>query len=76
MSIKEEIAQSLEKLRPYLQSDGGDVEFVDYDANKGILKVRLTGSCAGCPYSQMTISNGIKRELQKQFPQLQDVLGV
>ncbi|WP_455139627.1 NifU family protein [Candidatus Hodarchaeum mangrovi] len=76
MSIKEDIAQSLEKLRPYLQRDGGDVEFVDYDVDHGILKVKLMGSCAGCPYSQMTLSSGIKNELKKQFPQLQEVLSV
>jgi len=76
MSIKEEIAQSLEKLRPYLQRDGGDVEFVDYDVDQGILKVKLMGSCAGCPYSQMTLSSGIKRTLQQEFPQLQDVQSV
>ncbi|MFX0088146.1 MAG: NifU family protein [Candidatus Hodarchaeota archaeon] len=76
MAIKEEIASSLEQLRPYLQKDGGDVEFVDYDVDKGILKVRLTGTCRGCPYSQMTLSAGIKRNLQEHFPQIQEVVNV
>jgi Fe-S cluster biogenesis protein NfuA len=76
MSIKEEIASSLEQLRPYLQKDGGDVEFVDYDIDKGVLKVRLMGTCRGCPYSQMTLSAGIKRNLQQNFPQIQDVVNV
>lgn len=74
MSINEEIANSLEKLRPYLQKDGGDVEFVDYE--DGVLKVRLMGSCRGCPYSQMTLANGIKKNLQQNFPQIQEVVGV
>ncbi|MFX1515692.1 MAG: NifU family protein [Promethearchaeota archaeon] len=74
MAIKEEIANSLEEIRPYLQKDGGDVEFVDY--KDGILKVRLMGSCRGCPYSQMTLANGIKRTLQQKFPQLKEVEGV
>jgi len=74
MAIKEEIANSLEEIRPYLQKDGGDVEFVDYA--DGILKVRLMGSCRGCPYSQMTLANGIKRTLQQKFPQLKEVEGV
>ena len=61
MAIKEEIANSLDEIRPFLQKDGGDVEFVDYE--DGILKVRLMGACRGCPYSQMTLANGIKRTL-------------
>ncbi len=74
MAIKEEIANSLEEIRPYLQKDGGDVEFVDYE--DGILKVRLMGACRGCPYSQMTLANGIKRTLQQKHPQLKEVEGV
>jgi Fe-S cluster biogenesis protein NfuA len=76
MSIKDEIANSIEQLRPYLQKDGGDVEFVDYDIESGILKVRLMGACRGCPYSQMTLAQGIKRTLKQNFPQLQDVVNV
>ncbi len=76
MSINEEIANSLDQLRPALQRDGGDVEFVEYESDTGILKVRLMGACRGCPYSQMTLSQGIKRALQQNFPQLTDVVGV
>ena len=76
MSIKEEIANSLNLLRPALQRDGGDVEFVEYETETGILKVRLMGACRGCPYSQMTLSQGIKRALQQNFPQLTDVVSV
>jgi len=68
------IAKSLDDLRPFLQRDGGDVEFVDYD--NGILKVRLMGACRGCPYSQMTLAQGIKRTLQEKFPQLKEVQNV
>lgn len=74
MAIKEEIVNSLEEIRPFLQKDGGDVEFVDYE--DGVLKVRLMGACRGCPYSQMTLANGIKRTLQQKFPQLKEVEGV
>jgi Fe-S cluster biogenesis protein NfuA len=74
MATKEEIVNSLEEIRPYLQKDGGDVEFVDYE--DGVLKVRLMGACRGCPYSQMTLANGIKRTLQQKFPQLKEVEGV
>ncbi len=68
------IAKSLDELRPYLQRDGGDVEFVGYD--DGILKVRLMGACRGCPYSQMTLAQGIKRTLQEKHPQLKEVQNV
>jgi Fe-S cluster biogenesis protein NfuA len=76
MSIQEEIANSLALIRPALQRDGGDVEFVEYETETGILKVRLMGACRGCPYSQMTLSQGIKKALQKNFPQLNDVVSV
>ena len=76
MSIQEEIANSLALIRPALQRDGGDVEFVEYETDTGILKVRLMGACRGCPYSQMTLSQGIKKSLQQNFPQLTDVVSV
>ena len=65
--MKEKIIEAMEEIRPYLQRDGGDVEFVDYTEDK-IVYVRLQGHCAGCPYSQMTIKNGIQEILQEQFP--------
>lgn len=76
MSIQDEIANSLDQIRPALQRDGGDVEFVEYETDTGILKVRLMGACRGCPYSQMTLSQGIKKHLQQNFPQLNDVVSV
>ncbi|MHA1993114.1 MAG: NifU family protein [Candidatus Hodarchaeales archaeon] len=76
MSIKDQIVSNLEQIRPALQRDGGDVEYVDYDVDSGILKVRLMGTCRGCPYSQMTLSNGIKARLQQNFPDLKDVVSV
>ncbi len=76
MSIQEEIANSLALIIPALQRDGGDVEFVEYETETGILKVRLMGACRGCPYSQMTLSQGIKKALQQNFPQLNDVVSV
>ncbi|MFW9854226.1 MAG: NifU family protein [Candidatus Thorarchaeota archaeon] len=74
MAAKDEIIASLQELRPYLQKDGGDVEFVDYEA--GTLTVRLTGACRGCPYSQMTLAAGIKRALQQKHPDLQEIRNV
>ena len=65
--MKEKIIAALDEIRPYLQRDGGDVEFVDYTDDCVVL-VRLQGHCAGCPYSQMTVKNGIQEILCEQFP--------
>jgi len=73
--MKEQIKEALEKIRPYLQRDGGDVEFVDY-TDDGIVKVRLQGHCAGCPMSQMTVKNGIERLLKEEYPEIASVEAV
>lgn len=74
MAAKNEIRASLQELRPYLQKDGGDVEFIDYE--DGTLTVRLTGACRGCPYSEMTLAAGIKRTLQQKHPDLQEIRNI
>ena len=73
--MEEKIKEALEKIRPYLQRDGGDVEFVEYTEDK-IVKVRLQGQCAGCPMSQMTIKNGIERLLKEEYPEIDSVESV
>ena len=65
--MKEQIIGVLEQIRPILQRDGGDVEFVDYSDDKIVL-VRLQGHCAGCPHAQATIKGGIEAILKEQFP--------
>ena len=72
--MKEKIQAALEKIRPSLQADGGDVEFVDYE--DGIVKVRLQGACFGCPMSQMTLKNGIERILKEEIPEFKSVESV
>ena len=69
--MEEKIKQVLEKIRPSLQADGGDVEFVSYE--DGVVKVRLQGACAGCPMSQMTLRNGIERILKQEIPEVKSV---
>ena len=61
--MQEKVEAILEKIRPNLQADGGDVELVGIEG--GIVKLRLQGACAGCPMSQMTLKMGIERELKK-----------
>jgi len=72
--MKEKVKQALEKVRPLLQADGGDVEFVDYE--NGIVKVKLTGACSGCPFSQMTLSSGIEKSLKETIPEVKKVIAV
>lgn len=61
----------LDKIRPQLQADGGDVELVSIE--DGLVKVRLQGACAGCPMSQMTLRNGIERILKQEIPEIKAV---
>ena len=67
--MENNIKEALENIRPFLQRDGGDVEFVEYTADK-VVKVRLQGHCAGCPHAQMTIKNGIEKILKDQYPEI------
>jgi len=66
--VKERVAEVLNKIRPALQADGGDVELVD--VIDGVVKVRLVGACAGCPMSQLTLSNGVERVLKEEIPEV------
>lgn len=73
--MKKEVEAAIEKIRPALQADGGDVELVDVTED-GIVKVRLVGACVGCPMSTMTLAFGIERELKKQVPAVKKVVAV
>lgn len=72
--MEEKIREVLDKIRPSLQADGGDVELVA--VVEGIVKVRLKGACAGCPMSQMTLKNGIEKLLKREIPEVVAVQGV
>lgn len=73
--MKEKIEAVLDKVRPMLQADGGDVELVEI-TDDGIVKVRLQGACKGCPMSQMTLKNGIERTVLKLVPEAKGVEAV
>ena len=72
--LKESVEQALAKVRPMLQRDGGDIELVE--VSDGIVKVRLTGACKGCPMSQMTLKQGVEKLLMKEVPGLKEVQAV
>ena len=70
--MKEKVRNVINKIRPMLQADGGDVELVD--CVEGVVTVRLKGACAGCPMSQMTLRNGIERALKNEIPEVKSVV--
>jgi Fe-S cluster biogenesis protein NfuA len=70
--MKEKVKEIIEKVRPNLQADGGDVELVDVTED-GVVKVRLLGACKGCPMSQMTLKMGIESYLKKLVPEIKRV---
>ncbi len=69
--MEKEVKEALELIRPKLQADGGDVELVSVD--DGVVKVRLTGACGGCPMATMTLKNGIERFLKDRIPEVKTV---
>ena len=72
--VRPEVEKVLESIRPALQADGGDVELVDVDG--GVVKVRLTGACGGCPMATMTLKGGIEAALKERIPAVERVESV
>ena len=73
--MRNKILNAINQIRPNLQADGGDVELVDVSED-GVVKVRLTGACRGCPMSQMTLKMGIEKFLKKEVPEVKEVVSV
>lgn len=72
--MKEKVEKSLDKIRPALMVDGGNVELVE--VKDDVVKVKLTGACGGCPMSQMTLKMGIERHLKNEIPEIKEVVAV
>lgn len=70
--MREKVEEALAKIRPLLQADGGDVELVEVSAD-GVVKVRLSGACCGCPMAQMTLKEGIEKTLKESVPEVKRV---
>jgi len=68
--MKERVEEALQFIRPALQNDGGDIELVEVDEGSGVVTVRLTGACGGCPMSQMTLKMGVERVLKEAVPEV------
>ncbi|TZE81202.1 NifU family protein [Calorimonas adulescens] len=73
--MEEKVREALDTLRPSLQADGGDVELVNVTED-GIVSVRLVGACGGCPFSTLTLQQGIERSLKQMVPEVKRVLAV
>jgi len=74
MVTKEKVEEALNGIRPALNADGGDVELVGVE--DGVVKVRLTGACGGCPMATLTLRQGVERVLREKVPDLKDVVAV
>ena len=72
--MREKVETALAQIRPALQADGGDVELID--VNDGTVQVKLTGACAGCPMSTMTLKMGIERKLKEEVPEIKEVVAL
>ena len=73
--MKEKVQKAIDMVRPGLQADGGDVELVEVSP-EGVVKVRLTGACHGCPMSQMTLKMGIEKIIKQQVPEIKEVISI
>jgi len=73
LSIQERVLKALDKIRPYLQSDGGDIELLEVTDEMDV-KVKLTGACHGCPYSMQTLKAGVEQAVKKEVPEIRSVI--
>jgi Fe-S cluster biogenesis protein NfuA len=73
--MKERVEKALEKIRPMLEADGGNVDLVEV-TNDGIVKLKLTGTCSCCPMSQMTLKMGIEKILKQEVPEVKEVIAL
>ncbi len=73
VTAREKIEAVLESIRPALRTDGGDVEFIDFDEDDGIVQLRLMGACGSCPVSTMTLKQGIERRIIMAVPEVKGI---
>ena len=74
-NIKERVIKALERIRPYLQSDGGDIQLVEVTDDYTV-KVKLQGACHGCPFSMQTLKAGVEQALIQEVPEIKSVVSV
>jgi Fe-S cluster biogenesis protein NfuA len=74
-SLINRVIEALEKIRPYLKADGGDVELVEVTSDL-VVKVRLKGACEDCPYNVYTMKTGVEQSIRKEVPEIKEVVTV
>jgi Fe-S cluster biogenesis protein NfuA len=72
--MQEKVESALNQIRPALQADGGDVQLID--VSQGVVTLRLTGACGGCPMAAMTLRRGIEQVLKERVPEVREVIAV
>ncbi|HLT50863.1 MAG TPA: NifU family protein [Arenibacter sp.] len=75
IELRKNVEKALEEIRPFLQSDGGDISLISITDDTSV-KVRLEGACVGCSVNQMTLKSGVEMTIKKHAPQIQEVISV
>ena len=73
--MRDKVEKALEKIRPMLQADGGNVELIDV-SSEGVVKLKLTGTCGCCPMSSMTLKMGIERIIKQEVPEVKEIVAI
>lgn len=74
--IKDNVQKALDEIRPFLQSDGGDIRLVGIENDGTLVKVQLEGACVGCSVNQMTLKSGVEMTIKKYVPQIEKVINI
>lgn len=74
--VRENVEKALDEIRPFLQSDGGDITLLSIEENDTLVKVQLEGACVGCSVNQMTLKSGVEMTIKKYAPQIERVLNI
>ncbi|WP_142784191.1 NifU family protein [Changchengzhania lutea] len=74
--IRLNVEKALEEIRPFLQSDGGDISLLSIEENNTLVKVQLLGACVGCSVNQMTLKSGVEMTIKKYAPQIEQVINI
>lgn len=74
--VKINVEKALEEIRPFLQSDGGDISLLSIENEDTLVKVQLQGACVGCSVNQMTLKSGVEMTIKKYVPQIEEVINI
>lgn len=73
MTLKEQVVDIIDQLRPFLQQDGGDIQFLELTEDN-VVKVKLQGACGSCPHAKITLKNGVESTIKKYIPEIKSVV--